>query len=154
MAISGLASASIAGSFGALASLFTKATLSGSSSQKVLKLFVDDIELASEVLRVTSGVVVILCSILMWVMITRAYANEKSTAKVNVIAGAANLLTTGILGKLVFEEILDTRWLVGAVLIVVGSVLISQNDISSEANDAGYEKPVTRNRKSKGSKAL
>lgn len=57
---------------------------------------------------------------------------QNNTVVVVVVSSAANFLTTGILGKLIFGELLSQSWYLGSLLVMIGMCLVamSQGQIS------------------------
>lgn len=122
----------LAGGCGAFASLGTKMALSSTDKIIALTSHFIDITTTEIVIRTSFSILVILANILMWVLITTAYSKSPSATEVNVIAGASNLLITGILGNLIFNERLNILWLSGSSLIIFGSILLAQTNNKKE----------------------
>ncbi|KAL7748199.1 hypothetical protein RI367_006383 [Sorochytrium milnesiophthora] len=90
----------------------------------------DDATTSPAVLRGTSGVLVALCNVLMWLAFTRALSISASTLHVTSANTAANLFTTALLGYAVFSERVTLRFLVGLAAITAGTILMNQSPSS------------------------
>jgi uncharacterized membrane protein len=89
----------------------------------------------------------VLSNLLMWITFTRALHLTPSSLYVTTINTAANITFTGIMSFILFYENLSIRWWIGAILVVIGSVLMS-TDSSKDAKDAKRTKR-TATRKNK-----
>ncbi|KAJ3036753.1 hypothetical protein HDV00_002415 [Rhizophlyctis rosea] len=76
--------------------------------------------------RTFSLLATILSNLLMWLTFSKALAATPSTVEVTVLNTATNIALTGVLGKLVFGEVLGVRWWIGAACIVAGSVVLTE----------------------------
>jgi len=65
---------------------------------------------------------------IMWGLFTRALTLASSTTRVSVINTSANFIITAVLGFLVFSETLPGLWLLGAAMLVAGSVIIGRRE--------------------------
>jgi uncharacterized membrane protein len=74
--------------------------------------------------RVLGFSLMIYCNALMLTLFLKAL-EKGSTIEVVVLNSAANFITTGIFGKLVFREIVTTKWILGLILISLGMTLVS-----------------------------
>lgn len=53
---------------------------------------------------------------------------ENNTVIVVVISSAVNFLISGLLGQLLFAEVVSSSWFAGSALIVMGMVLVSMSE--------------------------
>ncbi|CAO3675326.1 unnamed protein product [Rhizopus stolonifer] len=67
------------------------------------------------------------CNSVMWTMFTKALNMANSSVQVSIVNGAANFSASAVLGYLVFNEPLTTRWWIGACFILAGTILLSQS---------------------------
>ncbi|KAG9957807.1 hypothetical protein KCU61_g8853, partial [Aureobasidium melanogenum] len=74
---------------------------------------------------------------IMWGLFTRALTLASSTTRVSVINTSANFMITAVLGVLIFSETLPGLWLLGAAMLVAGSVIIARREEGKETGDAG-----------------
>ncbi|KAH0287498.1 hypothetical protein M436DRAFT_86093 [Aureobasidium namibiae CBS 147.97] len=74
---------------------------------------------------------------IMWGLFTRALTLASSTTRVSVINTSANFMITAVLGVLIFSETLPGLWLLGAAMLVAGSVIIGRREEGKETGDAG-----------------
>jgi uncharacterized membrane protein len=82
---------------------------------------------------------------IMWGLFTRALTLASSTTRVSVINTSANFIITAILGVLIFSETLPALWLLGAAMLVAGSVIIGRREEGKETGNkgaVGSEQPV------------
>ncbi|EGF77346.1 hypothetical protein BATDEDRAFT_37439 [Batrachochytrium dendrobatidis JAM81] len=70
---------------------------------------------------------VVLANAAMWKSFTRALSQANASVHVTMLNNAANMIVTGICGLLIFREPVTLRWWAGAALIVLGSILMSQD---------------------------
>lgn len=76
---------------------------------------------------------VIFFNVLMW----GCYVNSLkalSSLQATVTNFATNFLTSGLAGFFLFEEALSYKWFTGAVLIVVGVLLLSKSSIETKSH--------------------
>ncbi|KAK1361365.1 Cell growth defect factor 2 [Heracleum sosnowskyi] len=76
---------------------------------------------------------VIFFNVLMW----GCYVNSLkalSSLQATVTNFATNFLTSGLAGYFLFEEALSYKWFTGAVLIVVGVLLLSKSSIETKSH--------------------
>ncbi|KAF2199533.1 hypothetical protein GQ43DRAFT_112788 [Delitschia confertaspora ATCC 74209] len=64
----------------------------------------------------------------MWGLFTKALTSASSTVRVSVINTSANFMITAILGVMIFSESLPALWLLGAAMLVAGSVIIGRRE--------------------------
>lgn len=64
----------------------------------------------------------------MWTLFTKALAQSTSTTKVSILNTSANFMITAILGHIIFSESLPKLWFFGAIMLVVGNVIIGRRD--------------------------
>ncbi|POS88304.1 hypothetical protein EPUL_000370 [Erysiphe pulchra] len=64
----------------------------------------------------------------MWTLFTKALAQSTSTTKVSILNTSSNFIITALLGGIIFSESLHKLWFVGAVLLVVGNVIIGRRE--------------------------
>ena len=64
-------------------------------------------------------------NVLMISMFLKALSRTDHSLKVVVLNTAANFITTGVLGQLIFNEVMTVKWSVGALIIVLGMCLIT-----------------------------
>ncbi|KAF8939605.1 hypothetical protein EDD21DRAFT_368168 [Dissophora ornata] len=151
---SAVPTALLAGTFAALASVFAKLTLDARTidflqyacntfiaptTPYCTSLFIaKEGETSPVVVAVRSAcfALIFICNAAMWTLFTKALNRSKSSATVTVINSAANFCLTAVLGYALFSEPLAMQWWFGASLIVLGSVLVSSNEI----NDAPKQK--------------
>ncbi|KAL3840246.1 hypothetical protein ACJIZ3_024837 [Penstemon smallii] len=75
---------------------------------------------------------VIFFNIIMW----GCYVNSLkalSSLQATVTNFATNFLTSGLAGFFIFEESLPVKWFAGAVLIVIGVIILSKSSIEKKA---------------------
>lgn len=72
----------------------------------------------------------------MWGLFTRALTLASSTVRVSVINTSANFMITAILGVMIFSESLPGLWLLGASLLVAGSVIIGRREEAGDKSGA------------------
>jgi drug/metabolite transporter (DMT)-like permease len=97
-----------------------------------LHLFADDqCALAGYVLRITGFVGIFVCNAIGLSYYLKAM-EQNNTIVVVVLSSAANFLITGVLGKLIFGEILSRFWSIGSLLVMGGMCLValSQGQLS------------------------
>lgn len=80
-------------------------------------------------------------NVLMISMFLKALGRTDHSLKVVVLNTAANFITTGVLGQLLFSEEMTIKWSVGAFVIVLGMCLITM----SGANATPGSKSKTKN---------
>ncbi|KAJ9166010.1 hypothetical protein P3X46_020812 [Hevea brasiliensis] len=71
---------------------------------------------------------VVICNVTMW----GCYVNSLkvlSSLQATVTNFATNFLSSGLAGFLFFEEALSAQWFAGALLIVIGVVILSKSSI-------------------------
>ncbi|KAG9143791.1 hypothetical protein Leryth_011460 [Lithospermum erythrorhizon] len=74
---------------------------------------------------------VILFNVVMW----GCYVNSLkalSSLQATVVNFATNFLSSGLAGFFLFEEALPIQWFVGAILIVIGVIVLSKSSIEEE----------------------
>ena len=65
--------------------------------------------------------------VLMWATLTAAFRHSSTTGLVSVINTASNILCSGLIGWLLFNEMLSFQWLAGISLILIGvSIIITE----------------------------
>ncbi|TIA14203.1 hypothetical protein D6C80_05840 [Aureobasidium pullulans] len=74
---------------------------------------------------------------IMWGLFTRALTLATSTTRVSVINTSANFMITAVLGFLIFSETLPGLWLLGAAMLVAGSVIIGRREEGKETGNTG-----------------
>jgi hypothetical protein len=74
---------------------------------------------------------------IMWGLFTRALTLASSTTRVSVINTSANFMITAVMGVLIFSETLPGLWLLGAAMLVAGSVIIGRREEGKETGHAG-----------------
>ena len=77
---------------------------------------------------------------IMWTLFTKALARGTSTTQVSILNTSSNFMVTGMLGWVIFSEKLSPTWLIGALLLVTGSVIIGHRGESHDDVD-GVSKP-------------
>lgn len=86
----------------------------------------------------------LLFNAVMWGLFTRALTLAPSAIRVNVINTASNFLITAILGLVIFSETLPALWLVGAAMLVAGSVIIGARDEKGQSKgQEAHGEPMT-----------
>ncbi|XP_065881838.1 uncharacterized protein [Euphorbia lathyris] len=76
---------------------------------------------------------VVLLNLIMW----RCYVNSLkalSSLQATVTNFATNFLSSGLAGFILFEEDLSAQWFAGALLIVIGVVILSKSSIEQKAS--------------------
>ncbi|WCJ35137.1 hypothetical protein M5689_016404 [Euphorbia peplus] len=76
---------------------------------------------------------VVLLNLIMW----RCYVNSLkalSSLQATVTNFATNFLSSGLAGFALFDEHLSARWFAGALLIVIGVVILSKSSIEQKAS--------------------
>jgi hypothetical protein len=73
----------------------------------------------------------------MWGLFTRALTLASSTTRVSVINTSANFMITAVMGVLIFSETLPGLWLLGAAMLVAGSVIIGRREEGKDTSSAG-----------------
>jgi hypothetical protein len=73
----------------------------------------------------------------MWGLFTRALTLASSTTRVSVINTSANFMVTAVMGVLIFSETLPGLWLLGAAMLVAGSVIIGRREEGKDTGNAG-----------------
>jgi drug/metabolite transporter (DMT)-like permease len=81
--------------------------------------------------RVGCYVGVVTCNVAMWTLYVRSLASL-SSLQATVLNFAANFLLSGFAGFLIFEEATHFQWFLGATLIVMGIMVLSKAEVSSE----------------------
>jgi drug/metabolite transporter (DMT)-like permease len=81
--------------------------------------------------RVGCYVGVVACNVAMWTLYVRSLASL-SSLQATVLNFAANFLLSGFAGFLIFEEATHFQWFLGAALIVMGIMVLSKAEVSSE----------------------
>ncbi|KAJ1917107.1 hypothetical protein IWQ60_007882 [Tieghemiomyces parasiticus] len=89
-------------------------------------------------LRGTFLALIFLSNALMWALFSKALHKADSSITVTVYNTAVNFMMTAVLGHIAFNEPLSLRWWFGSSLILLGSVLMSQ--------DAAPATPCTNSR--------
>ncbi|XP_031404216.1 uncharacterized protein LOC116213430 [Punica granatum] len=82
--------------------------------------------------QVTRYGLVILFNVTMW----GCYVNSLkslSSLQATVTNFATNFLTSGLAGFFLFDELLTPKWFAGALLIVIGVVVLSKSSIESKS---------------------
>ncbi|CCU74702.1 hypothetical protein BGHDH14_bgh03107 [Blumeria hordei DH14] len=77
---------------------------------------------------------------IMWTLFTKALARGTSTTQVSILNTSSNFMITGMLGWVIFSEKLSPTWLIGALLLITGSVIIGHRGESHDDID-GVSKP-------------
>ncbi|KAI9144352.1 hypothetical protein BKA69DRAFT_1164595 [Paraphysoderma sedebokerense] len=86
----------------------------------------DSDKMSPPLLRIASGILVVVANVLMWASFTKALALSKSSIHVTVVNTISNLLLTAILGDVIFGEKLTRQFWVGATLILAGTILMNR----------------------------
>ncbi|OAY22739.2 uncharacterized protein LOC122722384 [Manihot esculenta] len=76
---------------------------------------------------------VVICNVIMW----GCYVNSLkvlSSLQATVTNFATNFLSSGLAGFLLFKEALSAQWFAGALLIVIGVVILSKSSVEPKAN--------------------
>ncbi|CAK9864666.1 unnamed protein product [Sphagnum jensenii] len=81
--------------------------------------------------RVGCYVGVVACNVAMWTLYVRSLASL-SSLQATVLNFSANFLLSGFAGFLIFEEATHFQWFLGAALIVMGIMVLSKAEVSSE----------------------
>ncbi|RKF63604.1 hypothetical protein OnM2_024082 [Erysiphe neolycopersici] len=71
---------------------------------------------------------------IMWTFFTKALAQSTSTTKVSILNTSSNFMITAVLGRMIFSESLPKLWFIGAILLVVGNVIIGRREEVDEAD--------------------
>ncbi|KAI5252855.1 hypothetical protein E4T42_03235 [Aureobasidium subglaciale] len=74
---------------------------------------------------------------IMWGLFTRALTLATSTTRVSVINTSANFMITAFMGFFIFSETLPGLWLLGAAMLVAGSVIIGRREEGKDTGSAG-----------------
>jgi drug/metabolite transporter (DMT)-like permease len=57
---------------------------------------------------------------------------ESSTIQVITLNSASNMIMTGLYGFFLFDEKITTKWILGATLICIGSIILTKNEDDSK----------------------
>ncbi|KAG0344605.1 hypothetical protein BG004_004327 [Podila humilis] len=146
---SAIFTATLAGTFAALASVFAKLTMDtrtvnflqnacntliAPTTAICTSLFIaKDGETSPIEYAVRSACfgLIFICNAAMWTLFTKALNRSQSSATVTVINSSANFCITAVLGYALFSEPLAMQWWFGASLIVLGGVLVSSEESSA-----------------------
>ncbi|KAK2736735.1 hypothetical protein FQN57_000583 [Myotisia sp. PD_48] len=66
----------------------------------------------------------LLSNFIMWALFTRALTASPSTTKVTITNTTSNFLVTALLGMIVFQEKVTGQWIIGAVLMAGGCIVV------------------------------
>ncbi|KAG0087460.1 hypothetical protein BGZ93_005570 [Podila epicladia] len=154
---SAIFTATLAGTFAALASVFAKLTMDARTTNFLqntcntliapttpicTSMFIaEDGETSPAEFAVRSACfgLIFICNAAMWTLFTKALNRSQSSATVTVINSSANFCITAVLGYALFSEPLALQWWFGASLIVLGGVLVSSEEASSPKGKAKAE---------------
>lgn len=70
----------------------------------------------------------------MWKSFTSALSNSTSSFQVTVVNSSVNTIVTGVLGSVLFNEVLGVDWAAGSFLILVGSLLMNSDQEDKDVN--------------------
>lgn len=76
------------------------------------------------VVRLIAFLVMFLCNAMVIGFFLKAIESNH-TVVVIVVSSATNFLTSGILGQLLFGEVVSSMWIMGSILIVIGMLLVA-----------------------------
>ncbi len=123
----------ISGGLGGLATVTGKIAFSSDNSflleavklcQTIAIYPQDYCEYTSLVVRLISFAVMFLCNAMVIGFFLKAIESNH-TVVVIVVSSATNFLTSGILGQLLFGEVVSSMWVMGSILIVIGMLLVA-----------------------------
>ncbi|ESN99695.1 hypothetical protein HELRODRAFT_185801 [Helobdella robusta] len=86
----------------------------------------------SMLFRVSCFAFVFICNGLMWTFFTKSLQLTNSLTA-TIINSSVNLFLTALVGWLLFEEVLNTMWVLGSAFIVVGLVIIQKHSFEQTA---------------------
>ncbi|XP_064640625.1 transmembrane protein 42-like [Lineus longissimus] len=136
----------LAGFFAAVASLVGKLAMAGKETMELCERLedalkqdrlIDNLDCQAIVAYVRLGcfVLIFLFNAIMWTCFVKALRGCNSSVEAVVTNTAANLFCTAIFGRVFYKETLSLMWWMGATLILVGLVVISQGGTSLVEDD-------------------
>ncbi|KAI9298528.1 hypothetical protein K502DRAFT_345964 [Neoconidiobolus thromboides FSU 785] len=78
------------------------------------------------VLRIIFFILMFTLNGLMWTTYTKALSSANSSIQVSVVNNATNMVTTAVLGYLIFNEVNGMLWWLGVSLVISGTVVLNK----------------------------
>jgi len=123
----------ISGGLGGLATVTGKIAFSGESSflRNVVELC-RNVDITPDeycdhavlIIRIAAFVIMFACNAMVIGFFLKAIESNH-TVVVIVVSSATNFLTSGLLGQVLFGELVSSLWCVGSILIVIGMLLVA-----------------------------
>ncbi|KAI8898104.1 hypothetical protein BC833DRAFT_526259 [Globomyces pollinis-pini] len=111
------------GIFASLASVFSKLASNPITVERYLESLV-----TKEITRILMVACVVICNAIMWGTFTLALNKSPRSIQVTILNTCSNMITTGVSGWILFQEVITVKWVVGVSMIVVGSLVLSTRD--------------------------
>eukprot|EP00088_Acartia_fossae_P008798 TRINITY_DN14221_c0_g1_i2.p1 TRINITY_DN14221_c0_g1~~TRINITY_DN14221_c0_g1_i2.p1 ORF type:complete len:131 (+),score=6.37 TRINITY_DN14221_c0_g1_i2:118-510(+) len=87
-----------------------------------------NLDLTESLVRLLCLVIMVLLNISMFTFFARALTTCKSGVEASLINTATNLVMTGLLGHVIFSEVLDLSWWLATLFITVGGYFVMSSE--------------------------